>query len=234
MDTIKELLLSVQTSLENKGPYKLLIKKGDNPVQTLKIRMKDDVTFILQITQGDYTFILLKNDKEFLNKAIHIQNFETGSQLQVIINDTSIEIKDDGLIKYKSVDELVEFVEKGGKSKVAKDKTKLNNVKKSKESKEKTVVDTIIVKDKKNDPKEAKNIDSKIEQLNNKTGKDQQNINDEKIIEAKPIMNYDNEYFISFIKEQQETNEKLQNQINLLQKELNEIKACHAIIDGNK
>ncbi len=234
MDVIKELLLSVQTSLENKGPYKLLIKKGDTPVQTLKIRMKDDVTFILQITQGDYTFILLKNDKEFISKGIHIHNFETGSQIQIIINDTSIEIKDDGLIKYKSVDELVEFVEKVGKGKQQKDKNKLTNVKKNnKESKDKTVIDKHISNEKKKEVKlNQSQVESKIEQINIQNEMNQPKNKEDKNIDVKSNQTYDTSYFISFIKEQQETNEKLQNQINVLQKELNELKTCYALIDG--
>lgn len=113
MEVNRELLLSVRTSMEVKGPYKLQISKKDYVVSTIKIRMRDDITHIVQLSQGEFLVKILKNDKEHLVNTLVLPSFENGSQIKANINDTGIELNLDGIIKYKTVDEFMDIINDG-------------------------------------------------------------------------------------------------------------------------
>ena len=117
MEINREVLLSIRTTIESKGPYKLQISKNDYIVSTFKIRMRDDVTHITQLTQGDFNVKVLKQDKEFLINSMNLPNFESGSQIKINISDTEIEINLDGVVKYKTVDEFMDIINDGTKKK---------------------------------------------------------------------------------------------------------------------
>lgn len=117
MEITRELLLSVRTTMEVKGPYKLQLSKNDLVVSTIKIRMRDDVTHIVHLSHGDYIIKVLKNDKEHLINSLSLPNFENGSQVRVIINDTGIELSLDGVIRYKTVDEYMDIINEPAKQK---------------------------------------------------------------------------------------------------------------------
>lgn len=125
MDIQKELLLAVRTSLDIKGPYKIQIIKNDQVITTLKIRMKDDVTHIVQLSQGDYVVRVLNNDKDYLIHNFALPNFENGSQLKLNISDTAVEVDFSGLIKYISLDDFVDMLEEDSKKKGPKKANKL-------------------------------------------------------------------------------------------------------------
>ena len=123
MEINRELLLSVRTSMENKGPYKLQITKNDYVVSNIKIRMRDDVTHIILLSQGDYILKVLKGDKEHLVNSFSLPNFENGSQIKANITDTEIQLNLDGIIKYKTVDEYMDIIN-GDESKKKEKKNK--------------------------------------------------------------------------------------------------------------
>lgn len=110
MEIKRELLVSLKTTMEIKGPYKLQILKNDVAISTIKIRMRDDVTHIVQLSQGEYLLKLLKADKEHLVNSLILPNFENGSQIKLSINDTSIDLNIDGIITYKTVDEYMDII----------------------------------------------------------------------------------------------------------------------------
>lgn len=138
MEVQKELLLSVRTSIENKGPYKIQIKKDQNTVANIKIRMKDDVTHIIKLVQGEYTLRVTKNEKDHLSAPFSLPNFESGSQVKLNITDTEITFDYEGLIKYRSVDDFIEILgdtkgkNKKGNTQVAKPKKERKPVSKGK------------------------------------------------------------------------------------------------------
>ena len=134
MEINRELLLSVRTSMEAKGPYKLQITKNEYVVSTIKIRMRDDVTHIIQLSQGEYILKVLKGDKEHLVNSFSLPNFENGSQIKANITDTEIQLNFDGIIKYKTVDEYMDIInsdetkKKEKKSKKPQEKQQVNYV----------------------------------------------------------------------------------------------------------
>lgn len=134
MEINRELLLSVRTSMEAKGPYKLQITKNDYVVSNIKIRMRDDVTHIIQLSQGEYILKVLKGDKEHLVNSFSLPNFENGSQIKANITDTEIQLNFDGIIKYKTVDEYMDIInsdetkKKEKKAKKAQEKQQVNYV----------------------------------------------------------------------------------------------------------
>ena len=217
MEISKDLLISVQTSLEQKGPYKLQIRKATGAVvQTIKIRMKDDITHIISLSQGEYDIIILRNDKEFFKKQLILPNFEIESQIELIINDSGIEINQDKIILYKSIDDILKDVigePKSNKQINKKSKTKENNSKNNKDVKVKEVMKEIkpSLPVSKNNPQPESNETQE---------KKETNLILEEKIQINKEENNDINDLTAFIRNQLEINKSLQEQISQLQKEV--------------
>ena len=83
--------------------------------------MRDETTNVIKISFGEFIIKVLKSDKEFLANTMTIPSFESGSQLKILISDTEIALNYEGIVKYKTVDEFFDLIEKdGSKSKAAK------------------------------------------------------------------------------------------------------------------
>ena len=217
MEISKDLLISVQTCLEQKGPYKLQIRKTTGAlVQTIKIRMKDDITHIISLSQGEYDIIILRNDKEFFKKQLILPNFEIESQIELIINDSGIEINQDKIILYKSIDDILKDVigePKSNKQINKKSKTKENNSKNNKDVKVKEVMKEIkpSLPVSKNNPQPESNETQE---------KKETNLILEEKIQINKEENNDINDLTAFIRNQLEINKSLQEQISQLQKEV--------------
>lgn len=125
MDSKQDLLLNINTNINNKGPYKVTICKDNNIISTLKIRMKDDVTYIVKLNKGDYNLNLLKNNNLYLKNSFSLPRFEAGSELKVNINDQDILFNYQNISEYKSVEDIMKLIEdKGNKSNKCKKKVK--------------------------------------------------------------------------------------------------------------
>lgn len=128
MEILREALIAVKTSFENKGPYKLQISKRDLIVSTIKIRMKDEITHVISLSEGEYVVKILKSDKECLSTTMHLPNFENGSLIKITANDTLIEANTKEVIKYKTVDEFMESMKEDDKKSKKTNKTKVKQL----------------------------------------------------------------------------------------------------------
>lgn len=128
MEILREALITVKTTFENKGPYKLQISKRDLIVSTIKIRMKDEITNVVSLSEGEYVVKILKSDKECLSTTMHLPNFENGSLIKITANDTLIEANTKEVIKYKTVDEFMESMKEDDKKSKKTNKTKVKQL----------------------------------------------------------------------------------------------------------
>lgn len=127
MEILREALITIKTNFENKGPYKLQISKRDLIVSTIKIRMKDDVTHVVSLSEGDFIIKILKSDKECLSAPMTLPNFENGSLIKIMANDTLIDVNTKEVIKYKTVDEFMDLIKDDDKKSKKTNKAKLKN-----------------------------------------------------------------------------------------------------------
>ena len=226
METLKEILLSIKTELELKGPFKVqLVKvedKAEKIVQTIKIRMKDDITHVIQLSQGSYKINVLQKDIDFLSCNIVLPNFESGSQMKLTISDVKIEANLDGIVKYKTVDEVLEEINNTSKEKIKKKNEKKKQIKNKKQEIKETKTEPKVIKEneviieEKEEIKSEKNEEKAITISASNTKANNTNNKENNLIKNQDIENLREE----FMKEISRLNSKVER----LETEIQELK----------